>query len=216
MYANPKNRVADQSHAAAFVAAHPFAVVCINGVDGPVVAHVPLVTKRDEAGRLVELIGHVARANPFHEGVLEGGVPVVAVFRGADAYVSPSLYPTKAQTGKVVPTWNYLAAEARGTLFVDRDPAHMKDYLVALTNEMESHRPVPWQVTDAPADYLASQYRGIVGLRIVVSDLVAKRKLDQTKAVADFQGVATAFAASDNPNEQTLSIEMTKESTPQS
>jgi transcriptional regulator len=216
MYANPKNRVNDQADAAAFVAAHPFAVLARNGDSGPVVAHVPLVAVRDEAGALVELIGHVARANPFHEGIGEDGAAVVAVFRGADAYVSPSLYPTKAATGKVVPTWNYLAAEARGTLFVDREPANMKDYLVALTDEMESHRPVPWQVTDAPDDYLASQYRGIVGLRIAVTDLVAKRKLDQTKAPADFNGVATAFAASNDPNEQTLSIEMTKESTPSS
>jgi transcriptional regulator len=216
MYANPKNRVNDQADAADFVVAHPFAVLARNGENGPIVAHVPLVAVRDEAGNLVELIGHVARANPFHEGIGEEGAAVVAVFRGADAYVSPSLYPTKALTGKVVPTWNYLAAEARGTIFVDREPANMKDYLVALTNEMESHRALPWAVTDAPDDYLASMYRGIVGLRIVVSDLIAKRKLDQTKAVADFQGVANAFAASPNPNEQTLAIEMTKESTTQS
>jgi transcriptional regulator len=213
MYANPKNRVNDQADAAAFVVAHPFAVVCINGTAGPVVAHVPLVGVRDGAGNLVELIGHVARANPFHDGISEEGAPVVAVFRGADAYVSPSLYPTKSATGKVVPTWNYLAAEARGTLFVDREPANMKHYLVALTDEMESHRPVPWAITDAPEDYLTTMYRGIVGLRIAVVDLIAKRKLDQTKAAADFQGVANAFAASTSPNEKILATEMTKEST---
>jgi transcriptional regulator len=213
MYANPKNRVNDQADAAAFVAAHPFAVLARNGVDGPVVAHVPLVAVRDDQGQLTELIGHVARPNPFHEGIGEDGVAIVAVFRGADAYVSPSLYPTKAATGKVVPTWNYLAAEARGTLFVDREPANMNHYLVALTDRMESHRPVPWAINDAPDDYLDKMYRGIVGLRIVVTDLIAKRKLDQTKAFDDFKGVATAFAASSDPNEQTLAIEMTKEST---
>lgn len=213
MYANPRNKVNDPADAAAFVVAHPFGVVCINGDDGPIVAHVPLVAVRDEAGILVELIGHVARANPFQEAIGDDGAPVVAVFRGADAYVSPSLYPTKAATGKVVPTWNYLAAEARGTLFVDREPTNMKRYLVALTDEMESHRPAPWAISDAPEDYMTNMYRGIVGLRIAVSNLSAKRKLDQTKAVADFQGVANAFATSANPNEQILATEMTKEST---
>jgi transcriptional regulator len=213
MYANPKNRVTDQADAAAFVVAHPFAVLVRNGENGPIVAHVPLVAVCNQEGELVELIGHIARANPFHDGIGEDGVAIVAVFRGADAYVSPSLYPSKAAHGKVVPTWNYLAAEARGTLSIDRESANMKGYLVALTQEMESHRPVPWQVTDAPDDYLATMYRGIVGLRIVVSDLIAKRKLDQTKAPADFKGVATAFAASTKPNEQILAAEMTKEST---
>ena len=213
MYANRKNRVREQADAAAFVAAHPFAVLARNGEYGPIVAHVPLVVVRNATGNLVELIGHVARANPFHENISDDGCAVVAVFRGADAYVSPSLYPTKAVSGKVVPTWNYLAAEACGTLFVDREPANMRDYLVALTDEMESHRPMPWAIADAPDDYLLTMYRGIVGLRIVVSGLVAKRKLDQTKARADFQGVVSAFSASPHPNEQILASEMTKEST---
>jgi transcriptional regulator len=216
MYANPKNRVNDQADAAAFVVAHPFAVVCINGTDGPIVAHVPLVAVRDEAGNLLELIGHVARANPFHKGIDDDGAAVVAVFRGADAYVSPSLYPTKAATGKVVPTWAYLAAEARGTVFVDREPANMTNYLVPLTNTMELHRPLPWAVSDAPADYLAMKMAGIVGLRIKVSALIAKRKIEQGSNAADYQGVVEGFAASTNPNEQTLAFEMTKESTPSS
>jgi transcriptional regulator len=216
MYAPPSNRVSDQAETTAFVDAHPFAVLCVNGGDGPVIAHVPLVAVKDDKGRLVELIGHVARANPFHERIAEGGTPVVAVFRGADAYVSPSLYPSKREHGKVVPTWNYLAAEARGTIFIDRDPANMTDYLVPLTNQMESHRSVPWAVNDAPADYLDMMARAIVGLRIKVSDLTGKRKISQGKSEADYQGVVTAFAASENQNEHRLSVEMTKESAAQS
>jgi transcriptional regulator len=212
MYAPPANRVSDATEATAFVDAHPFAVLCVNGPEGPVVAHVPLVCVKDDEGRLVELIGHVARANPFHDLIGEDGTPVVAVFRGADAYVSPSLYPSKRDHGKVVPTWNYLAAEARGTIFIDRDPANMMDYLVPLTEQMESHRPVPWAVNDAPADYLAMMTRAIVGLKIKVSDLTGKRKISQGKSEADFRGVVTAFAASNNLNENTLSVEMTKES----
>lgn len=213
MYANPRNRVNDPTDAAAFVAAHPFGVVCVNGENGPIVAHVPLVAVRDEAGNLLELIGHVARANPFQAAIGEAGAAVVAVFRGADAYVSPSLYPSKAAHGKVVPTWAYLAAEARGTIFVDRDAANMADYLVPLTNMMESHRPLPWAVNDAPTDYLAMKMAGIVGLRIKVSALTGKRKIEQGSSAADYQGVVDGFAASTHPNEQTLAIEMIKEST---
>jgi transcriptional regulator len=216
MYAPPSNRVSDKAEATAFVDAHPFAVLCVNGPEGPVVAHVPLVAVKDNQGHLFELIGHVARANPFHELIADSGTPVVAVFRGADAYVSPSLYPSKQEHGKVVPTWNYLAAEARGTLFIDRDPANMAQYLVPLTNQMESHRPVPWAVTDAPEDYLKMMSRAIVGLKIKVTELAGKRKISQGKSEADYNGVVTAFAASINLNENILSVEMTKESEVQS
>ena len=213
MFVPTPNLVKDKAKASAFALAHPFAVLCVNGEDGPVIAHVPLVGVLDCDGVLVELIGHVARANPFHETISDAGAPVVAVFRGADAYVSPSLYPSKLEHGKAVPTWNYLAAEARGIIKIDRDPANMDDYLVPLTQQMESHRPTPWAVSDAPADYMATMMRGIVGLRIAVSELSGKRKISQGKSEADYQSVANAFLTSDNPNEQTLSAEMTKEST---
>jgi transcriptional regulator len=207
-----QNLVTDKVQASAFALAHPFAVVCINGDSGPIVAHVPLVGVLDDSGVLVELVGHVARGNPFHEAIGKDGAPVVAVFRGADAYVSPSLYPSKLEHGKAVPTWNYLAAEARGVIHVDRDPANMADYLVPLTQMMESHRPNPWAVSDAPADYMAMMMRGIVGLRIAVCELSAKRKISQGKSQADYESVVNAFAASGNQNEQIISSEMTKES----
>lgn len=216
MYTKPKNRVNDQADAAAFVVAHPFAVLCINGAGGPVVAHVPLVAVRDEAGNLIELIGHLARANPFQAAIGEDGTPVVAVFRGADAYVSPALYPTKAQDPRVVPTWAYLAAEARGTIFIERDPANMADYIAPLTSMMESHRPSPWALSDAPSNYIAAMSKGIVGLRINVTALVAKRKIEQGSPQEDYQGVIDSFASSDNQNEQILASEMTQERTKES
>jgi transcriptional regulator len=204
--------VSDKAQASAFALAHSFAVVCINGDDGPVVAHLPLVGVLDAENCLVELLGHVARGNPFHEAIEANGTPVIAIFRGADAYVSPSLYPSKAIHGKAVPTWNYLAAEARGTIYADRDPSNMAKYLVPLTDAMESHRQNPWTLSDAPADYMATMMRGIVGLRIAVTGLTAKRKISQGKEEADYQSVLTTFAASESQNEHILSVEMTKES----
>lgn len=211
MYAPPGTRMDDETAIAAFIAAHPFATLCVNGPDGPVAAHVPLVAETGPDGRVTALIGHVARANPFHEAVADAGTPALAVFRGADAYVSPSLYPSKAEHGRVVPTWAYLAAEARGILSVERDPSRMEPHITPLTDVMESHRANPWSVSDAPADYLARMTAAIVGVRLNVTALTGKRKLNQTKAEPDFNGVMHAFAASPLPAERALAAEMQKE-----
>ncbi|MFY7761598.1 FMN-binding negative transcriptional regulator [Aquidulcibacter sp.] len=212
MYVPVHNRVDDPQEAWAFVKAHPFAVLCVNGPDGPVIAHVPLVVRYDEATGTHELIGHVARANPFHAAVPVEGAPCVAVFRGPDAYISPSLYPSKQIHGKVVPTWAYLAAEARGHLVVEPDPSAMRAFLEPATQDMEAAAPKPWKVDDAPADYISSLERAIVGLKIRVSALIAKRKINQGKPEADYQSVQEAFAASAHTSHQILSHEMQKES----
>lgn len=212
MYVPVHNEVDDPEEAWAFVKAHPFTVLCVNGPNGPVVAHVPLVVRYDETTGAHELIGHVARANPFHEAVPVGGAHCVAVFRGADAYVSPSLYPSKQIHGKVVPTWAYLAAEARGHLQVETDPRAMRAYLEPPTQDMEAAASKPWNVDDAPADYISSLERGIVGLKIRVTALIAKRKINQGKPHADYQSVQEAFAASSHTAHQLLSLEMRKES----
>jgi transcriptional regulator len=212
MYAPAQHRVDDPEEAWAFVKAHPFAVLCVNGPDGPVIAHVPLVARQNVETKAAELIGHIARANPFHEAVPISGGPCVAVFRGADAYVSPSLYPSKQVHGKVVPTWAYLAAEARGHLFVETDPQAMRSYLEPATDDMEAASLKPWAIDDAPADYISTLERGIVGLRIRVTALSAKRKINQGKPQADYQSVQAAFAASSHTSHQLLSFEMQKES----
>lgn len=212
MYVPVHNQVDDPEEAWAFVKAHPFAVLCVNGPDGPVIAHVPLVVRYDEAIGSHELIGHIARANPFHAAVASEGGPCVAVFRGPDAYVSPSLYPSKQIHGKVVPTWAYLAAEARGHLVVETDPRAMRAYLEPATQDMEAGAAKPWTVDDAPVDYISTLERGIVGLKIRVTTLIAKRKINQGKPQADYQSVQQAFAASALTSHQLLSHEMQKES----
>jgi transcriptional regulator len=200
MYASPAFAMTDPSGIAAFVAAHPLALVCVNGPDGPVAGHVPLVAQLDEAGAVTGLIGHVARANPLWQQVGESAsVPVLAVFRGPDAYVTPSAYPSKAEHGKVVPTWNYLAAELRGRLFIETDPARMDPYITAPTAMMEQHRAHPWQVADAPADYTAAMKRAIVGLAITVTHAAAIAKLSQNRSQADAAGVVADLLSRSDP-----------------
>jgi transcriptional regulator len=208
MYSPAPFTMTNPADAAAFVAAHPFALVCVNGPEGPVAAHVPLVAGLDGQGHLATLSGHVARANPVWQQV-GAGAPVLVVFRGPDAYVSPSAYPSKAAHGKVVPTWNYVAAEARGIMTVEPDPARMDPYIVAPTEMMEATRDRPWAVHDAPQSYVDAMKRAIVGIHITVTGLTAKQKLSQNKDDADFSGVATDLSNRSDPSAQAIAALMT-------
>jgi len=140
------------------------------------------------------LLGHMARANPQWSSPPLG--EALAIFMGPDAYVSPSWYATKAETGKVVPTWNYVTVHAYGQVEFFDDPERLREAVTRLTNRHEGARPGPWKVSDAPADYIRSQLRGIVGVRMTISRLEGKRKLSQNRNAADRAGVAAGLAAS--------------------
>lgn len=182
------------SDARAVIDAAPLATIAVNGEAGPVMALAPLVWHEDGC----TLLGHVSRANPFWHRAEGGPVQAVAVFRRGDAYVSPSVYPSKAEHGRVVPTWNYVAAEARGQLTLETSPALMRGYIEPLTDQMEDGRAAPWNVDDAPEDYTARLSAGIVGFEIDVTELTCIRKLSQNKSAPDRAGVHAAFKADDS------------------
>ena len=121
-----------------------------------------------------------------------------------EAYVTPSWYATKQETGKVVPTWNYVAVHAYGPLEFFQEPERLLDAVTRLTQKHEGTRPKPWAVSDAPADFIASQLRGIVGIRIPVSRFEGKRKMSQNRPEADRVGVAAGLAASENPQDRAV------------
>lgn len=196
----------DRDDALAFIAAHPFATLAVNGEQGPVMALAPLVL--DNTGQT--LLGHVARINPFWGAAQIAGTKAVAVFRGADAYVSPSFYPSKQENDKFVPTWNYLAVEIRGEITIETRADAMMPYLLALTDKMESHREQPWQISDAPADYIAKLSRGIIGLRLNVDGVTFVKKMSQDKSVIDKQGVVQSLETSSNALERAMAMEMKK------
>ena len=204
MHPTPSFRYNDKDEALAFVAAHPFAMVAVNGEQGPVTAMVPLVI--DNGGRI--FLGHVARANPFWEAAQSNGSKAVAIFKGSDGYVSPSSYPSKKKHGRAVPTWNYMAVEIRGDISIETQADAMMPYITALTDKMESHRELPWQVSDAPEDYIAKLSRGIVGFCLTIDDITYVKKLSQNKSEDDKRGVLGAFENSSNPLEQMLANEM--------
>lgn len=155
--------------------------------EGIEVTHVPVVVS--EGGVRLALEAHVARGNP-HWKRAEGGARSVAIFQGPHAYVSPSLYPSKAEHGKVVPTWVYIAVHVHGVLETIQDPDGLARHLEQLTSANERRRPVPWQVSDAPEQYLEGMRRGIVGLRLTVDRLEGAWKLNQHKSEPDWMGTA--------------------------
>ena len=161
-----------------------FAALASHTADGLKVSHIPFVVRRD--GDTITLDAHVARANN-HWRAIAADSPTVAIFQGPQAYISPSYYPTKAETGKVVPTWAYIAIHAHGRLEV-MELEDLHSQLNALTDANEAGRADPWKVSDAPDDYIAARARGIVGLRLHVDQLFGKWKINQGKSQADVQG----------------------------
>lgn len=146
------------------------------------------------------LYGHLAKANPqCRTPALGDGL---AIFMGPDAYITPSWYETKQETGKVVPTWNYVAVHAYGPVEFFDDPARLLAAVTRLTDTHESERPAPWAVSDAPADFVQAQLRGIVGMRMPITRLEGKRKMSQNRPLADRANVAAGLANSPRLSER--------------
>lgn len=167
--------------------------------DGLIASPIPMFVDPAE-GPYGTLYGHVARANPQWKAAPVG--EAMALFMGANAYVTPSWYATKRETGMVVPTWNYVAMHAYGTVEFFEDADRLLDVVTRLTNLHESPRSERWAVTDAPESFIRSQLRGIVGLRMPIARLEGKRKMSQNRNEADRAGVATGLAASDRPSDR--------------
>ncbi len=177
---------------------HPLGMLVTVGTDGPIVSQLPLVLD-STAGKLGTLRGHLSRGNTqWKESRLD--INALVIFQGPDVYVTPSWYETKRETGKVVPTWNYATVQVRGKLRVMDDAAWLAAQIVEMTNQMEGKRQKPWTVSDAPADYIESQIKGIVGLEIEIAEIEGKWKVSQNRPMADRRGVAQGLAEDDDNN----------------
>jgi transcriptional regulator len=180
------------------------ALLVSNGAGGvPDVTHLPLVLVEEEG----VLLGHVARANPHGEALRAAG-RAIAVFQGAEAYVSPNWYPSKAEHHRVVPTWNYEAVHAEGPVEVFDDPARLHAVVSLLTDRQEASQPRPWAVTDAPAPFVAAQLKGILGISLRIERLAGKRKLSQNRAEQDRAGAEAGLAASADPRDRAVAEAM--------
>lgn len=149
--------------------------------------HIPFEVDADPAP-LGTLRGHIARANPLWRD-FSRSMDALVIFQGPSAYVSPSWYPTKRETARVVPTWNYAVVHAHGALRVIDDVTWLRGFVEKLTNRHEAGRREPWKVTDAPAEFIEKQIGGIIGLEIPIARLHGKWKVSQNRPAHDRDGV---------------------------
>jgi transcriptional regulator len=177
---------------------HPLGLLTTAGAGGLLATPIPMLVYADE-GNSGTLRAHVARANP-HWRDLQGVAECLVVFMGLQGYVTPSWYPSKQETQKVVPTWNYVTVQAWGKPRLVEDAAWLRRQIDDLTHAQERTRPQPWAVGDAPDDYIAAQMKAIVGIEIPIERIEGKWKLSQNRPEADKAGVVAGLGSPDDPN----------------
>ncbi len=174
---------------------HPLALVLTHDRDGLHADPLPLLHEAGSGGTPHGVLrGHVARANPLWRRLGEDA-EVLVVFQGPHAYVSPNWYPTKAEHGRVVPTWNYCIVQARGAMRAIEDRSWLRALVGALTDRHEADMLRPWAVADAPGDFVEPMLGAIVGIELPIRQLVGKWKVSQNRSPADRAGVAVGLDA---------------------
>lgn len=171
----------------ALMRAHPLATLVTLSGSGLTANHIPVQTLGEPAPQ-GSIRGHIARANPLwreHRSDSEA----LAIFQGPQVYISPSFYPSKAQTGEVVPTWDYAVVHAAGTLRFIEDVDWLRSFVAGLTDTHEAPRPQPWKIGDAPGAYIDKMLKLIVGFEFSIATLTGKWKVSQNRPQADRQGV---------------------------
>lgn len=187
----PAHFAADDAAVTDLLANHGAADLVTVTPDGIVATLLPFVHDPD-AGEHGALLGHLARNNDQWKRPVHGEALVIV--RGPDAYVTPSWYASKAEHGRVVPTWNYVTAHVYGNLVVHDDPEWVEGLVRRLTERHEAYRARPWSVDDAPERFLAGQLRAIVGVELRITRVEAKLKLSQNRPAADIDGVIEGLA----------------------
>lgn len=197
MYQPPHFREEDLAVKHALIRAHPLGLLISSSDAGPVANPIPfhLDTTSGPNGRLQ---AHLAKANGQWKDIRDGA-PVLVVFQGPQAYITPSWYQTKQETGKVVPTWNYAIVQVRGPARVIDDADWIRAQIEALTHGREDSRAKPWAVGDAPEPFIASQIKGIIGIEIDIAEIDGKWKVSQNRSADDQAGVVAGLGAETAP-----------------
>ncbi|MDQ2890709.1 MAG: FMN-binding negative transcriptional regulator [Gemmatimonadota bacterium] len=185
-----------------YIRGNPLATLVTVTASGMIASHLPLVLD-PTAGPYGALQGHLARANPQHAATLLKP-DALAIFSGPDAYITPSWYPAKAEHGKVVPTWNYVAVHAYGPIrFID-DLKFLRAHLESLVTRHESTRDHPWSVSDAPPEYIGQLERAIIGFEIPIARIEGKWKMSQNRSAADIDGVVVGLNESHKADDRAV------------
>ena len=190
MYLPDHFRVDDRAEMHALMRARPLAALVSAGASRLYATHLPTVLKADGPFGAIEC--HLSRANPHWKDLAEGGEALM-IFQGPEAYVTPNWYPSKAEHGKTVPTWNYAAVHAYGRPAVMPDAVWLRRHVGELTDQQERSEAQPWAVSDAPERYVEVMLRGIVGFRFDIARLEGKWKMNQNREARDRAGTAAGL-----------------------
>ncbi|ODV81291.1 uncharacterized protein CANTADRAFT_47239 [Suhomyces tanzawaensis NRRL Y-17324] len=201
MYIPTKYNEQDWAQVEYLIRQYPLATVITNSPEQGIVAnHFPFYLK-EENGKKV-LHAHIAKANHQRPDLVDG--EVLVIFKSEDTYITPSYYATKADTHKVVPTWDFAAAHIKGRSKVIDDTQFVHTQLNNLTNQQEKNRAEPWKVADAPEKYVAAMQKAIIGLEIEIDSFACKYKFEQDKPMHDVDGVVAGLAKDDRPQVSAL------------
>lgn len=192
MYIPSHFAVSDPTVLHQIIREHPLGMLVSHGADGLDADHIPFELDTT-AGPQGTLRGHVARNNPLWQRC-PTGTPVMVVFRGAQAFVSPSWYPSKHETHRLVPTWNYEVVHAHGTLTVHDDERAVRGIVARLTRQHEAAEPRPWKMGDSAPDFIDTMLKNIVGIEVTIASLVGKSKLSQNREARDRLAAAQTLA----------------------
>jgi transcriptional regulator len=193
MYTPSYFKVTETADVHAMMRAQPFAILITHGSEGITATHLPTVLKVDADCPLGRIECHLARPNPQWK-TLTPDIDALMIFQGPEAYIRPGWYPSKAEQGKVVPTWNYAAVHAYGHLETVEDKDWLLAHVSELSDQQEAPYAAPWSTADAPANFLDALVRGIVGLKLTIRRLEGKSKMSQNRPAADRVGVAEGLA----------------------
>ncbi len=185
---------------------YPLGTLIVSQGDRVNVDHLPFYLKNINNEKLC-LQSHIAKANPLWNMCVEGQ-EVLVVFHGPNAYVSPNFYPSKIETGKAVPTWNYSVVHVRGRIHFKHEGGWILQVLKDLSNFHETNQSKPWSISDAPKTYIDALVKAVVGFEIIVDDMVGNFKLSQNKSEADYAGVVKGLSSSGHESDNLLAKQM--------
>lgn len=202
-YRPPHVRADDRAPLLALIAAHPLATFITVAEGEPVVTYMPMLAREEDGAVILE--GHIARANSQWRG---GDGRAAALFREAAHYVSPTWYATKRVNGRVVPTYDYIAVEARGNVRFIEDTAWLREFVARLTVSQEAKVGANWTIDEAPADYMESQLKAIVGVQMQVDALTGLFKLNRHHPAENVAGVIAGLEKLGSPDAMAIAAAM--------
>lgn len=206
MYTSPTTREDRPQVLVAAIRSIRFGALVVMSSDGLSATHIPMLVRELPEGE-IHLEGHVARPNDLWR-TAQAGVPALAIFQGPQAYIHPGWFPTKKADGKAVPSWNYIAVHAHGTLEAVEDETWLRSHLSDLSDLNEAGRPEPWALTDAPEDYLKAMINAIVGVRLRVDRLEGNWKMGQKQKLENRLGMIDGLLASDRSEDHEVAKTM--------